>query len=132
MKTIMDNISIKNNIRKIRKARKMTQEAMAHSLGISVTAYRDFEKGKTSVLNETITKMAALLDISAEELLLGYEPTQAKEGKMEALKLEYSKRIDELEMRVREQERLIKTLEETVESKNEIIAMLKKMLGKDK
>ena len=41
----MDNTSIKNNIRKIRKARKFTQEEMAHKLGISVTAYRDFEKG---------------------------------------------------------------------------------------
>ena len=110
----------------------MTQEAMAHSLGISVTAYRDFEKGKTSVLSETFTKVAAMLDISTEELLLGYKPEQAKEGKMETLKLEYSKRIDELEMRVKEQDRLIRTLEETVESKNEIIAMLKKMLGKDK
>ena len=40
----MDNASIKDNIRKIRKARKLTQEAIALQMGISLTAYRDLER----------------------------------------------------------------------------------------
>ena len=41
----MDNNSIKENIRKIRKSKGLTQEEMAHRMGISLTAYRDLEKG---------------------------------------------------------------------------------------
>lgn len=48
MDWIMDNNSIKDNIRRIRKSRKLTQEDMAHKLGISLTAYRDLERGNTS------------------------------------------------------------------------------------
>ena len=45
----MDNISIKNNIMKLRKAKKMTQESMALSLGMSLTAYKDFERGRMTL-----------------------------------------------------------------------------------
>ena len=72
----MDNISIKNNIRKIRKARRLTQEEMALRLGISLTAYRDLEKGATSIMNGNLTRIATLLDTSAEEIILGYRPAQ--------------------------------------------------------
>ena len=50
----MDNNSIKKNIRHIRKSRKITQEEMAHKLGISLTAYRDLEKGNTAVMNGNV------------------------------------------------------------------------------
>ena len=40
----MDNSTIKDNIRKRRKERKLTQEEMADRLDISLTAYRDLEK----------------------------------------------------------------------------------------
>ena len=65
----MDNASIKNNIRKIRTSHNITQEEMAYRLGISVTAYRDFEKGKTSIMNSNILKMASILDTPTEALV---------------------------------------------------------------
>ena len=74
----MDNTTIKENIRKIRKARKMTQEEMALQLGISITAYRDLEKGSTSILNSNVYRIADLLDTPAEEIVLGYRPSQAE------------------------------------------------------
>ena len=40
----MDNASIKENIRRFRKERKMTQEEMADMLCISITAYRDLRE----------------------------------------------------------------------------------------
>ena len=128
----MDNISIKNNIMKIRKARKITQENMALSLGISLTAYRDFERGKTSVMNVNVMKIASLLDITAEELVLGYRPNPAKEKAMEETMKEYAGRIQEQEQRISDLEKLVDSLQEAVSSKNEIIKMLKKSLGEDK
>lgn len=128
----MDNISIKNNIMKIRKARKITQENMALSLGISLTAYRDFERGKTSVMNVNVMKIASLLDITAEELVLGYRPNPAKSKAMEETMKEYAGRIQEQEQRISDLEKLVDSLQEAVSSKNEIIKMLKKSLGEDK
>lgn len=127
----MDNTSIKNNIRKIRKARKITQEEMAHKLGISVTAYRDFEKGGTSIVNGNVMKLASLLDTSAEELVLGYIPSQAEGTSLEDIRQSYGGRLKTHERRIADLEKLVESLEETIRSKNEIIIMLKKRLGED-
>lgn len=135
----MDNNSIKENIRRIRKTRRLTQEEMAHRLGISVTAYRDIERGSTSMMNSNISKIANHLETSTEELVLGYHPIQMNGEKLEEITGNYTDRISVLEKQVENLEKLVKTLEETIESKNEIIknnkeiiAMLKKELGKEK
>ena len=125
----MDNTSIKNNIRKTRKSRKITQEEMAHLLGMSVTAYRDFEKGSTSIVNGTIIKIAGLLETSAEELVLGYRPVQTESPNLEEMRKEYSSTIMIRDRRISDLEKLVTSLEETISSKNEIIKMLKKRLG---
>ena len=125
----MDNTSIKNNIRKLRKARKITQEEMAHRLGISVTAYRDFEKGGTSIVNGNVMKLANLLETSTEELVLGYRQSQIEGEVLEDVHKEYGSRITTLDKRISDLEKLVESLQETIASKNEIIKMLKKRLG---
>lgn len=128
----MDNISIKNNIRKIRKARKLTQEEMALSLGISVTAYRDIEKGNTSILNGNLSRIASLLDTPAEEIVLGYRPAQIEGKDLKQMQDEYSGKINILERRIADLEKLTQAQEENIASKNEIISMLKKRLDEEK
>ena len=124
----MDNNSIKDNIRKIRKARKLTQEDMAHKLGISLTAYRDLEKGNTAILNGNIPKIASLLDTPTEEIVLGYFPAQTDDKDIREIREEYSGKINVLEKRIADMEKLIRIQEEHIASKNEIISMLKKRL----
>lgn len=128
----MDNTSIKNNIYNIRKSRKMTQEEVANLLEISVTAYRELERGNTSIVNPNIVKLADAMDISTEELVLGYYPTQAQDISVEDVREEYGSKVDILERRIAQLEKLVDSLEETIASKNEIIAMLKKMLAEQK
>jgi transcriptional regulator with XRE-family HTH domain len=128
----MDNSSIKDNIRKIRKARRLTQEEMALQLGMSLTAYRDLEKGSTSILNSNLHKIASLLDTPTEEIVLGYRPSQMEGADLKEVQQEYSDRISVLERRIGDLEKLTHSLEETIRSKNEIISMLKKRLGEDK
>jgi transcriptional regulator with XRE-family HTH domain len=127
----MDNNSIKKNIRHIRKSRKITQEEMAHKLGISLTAYRDLEKGNTAVMNGNVMKMADLLETSTEELILGYMPSQSEGFALEDIRQEYGVRITSLEKRIMDLEKLLSSQEENIRSKNEIISMLKKRLGED-
>ena len=128
----MDNISIKNNIRKIRKASRITQEEMAHKLGISLTAYRDLEKGSTSILNYNLMRIADLLGTSTEEIILGYRPAQIEGADLQEVQAEYSGKIDVLKKRISDLEKLVSSHEEIINSKNEIILMLKKRLGEDK
>lgn len=128
----MDNRSIKQNIRSARKSRKLTQEDMAHRLGISLTAYRDMEKGDTSIVNTNLNKVADILTTSAEELVLGYRPIQMQGPGVEDIKEEYGSRVSVLERRIADLEKLVVSLEETISTKNEIIAMLKKTLDEEK
>lgn len=121
----MDNISIKEHIRKSRKESGMTQEEMAHRLDISLTAYRDLEKGSTSIINGNIQKIAEITGKTPEELILGYRPAQT-DDRLEDVQAEYGKRINTLMTRVSDLEKIVSLLEDTVASKNEIIAMLKK------
>lgn len=134
----MDNTSIKNNIREARKSRKITQEEMAFKLGISANAYRDFEKGGTAIFNGNIFKIAEILNVSIEELLLGFLPMQVESNLLEESRKEYSGKVASLEQRIVSLETLVATLRATIEDKNEIIAtkkeiikMQKKRLGED-
>ena len=122
----MDNSSIKDNIRKVRKARTLTQEELADRLDISLTAYRDLEKGNTNIVNSNVIRLAELLDTTAEELVLGYRPVQAPGKLLEDVRTEYGGKIEAMERRIADLEKLVRSLEETIATKNEIIAILKK------
>lgn len=122
----MDNTSIKENIRKIRKERRMTQEEMAHMLGISITAYRDLERGNTSIMNTHVLRIAELLNTSTEEIVLGYRPVQMPGRKLEEIRTEYSERVAALEKEIEYLRKLVDSLEETIATKTQIIEMLRK------
>ena len=122
----MDNTSIKDNIRRIRKERGLTQEEMAHRLGISLTAYRDLEKGNTNIVNCNVIRLANLLNTSTEELVLGYRPVRIPEENLREMTDEYTSRIVELEKEVEYLRKLVKSQEEIIETKNQIIEMLRK------
>ena len=128
----MDNSTIKDNIRKRRKERKLTQDEMADRLDISLTAYRDLEKGHTNIVNTNVIRIAELLETSTEELVLGYRPVQAPGKLLEDMRSEYGNRLSVMERRIADLEKLVGSLEETIRSKNEIITMLRKSLGADK
>ena len=128
----MDNSTIKDNIRRMRKASRLTQEEMANKLDISLTAYRDLEKGSTNIVNANVMKIAQLLDTATEELVLGYRPVQTPAKLLEDMRSEYGGRISSMQRRITDLEKLVETLEETINTKNEIITMLKNRLAEEK
>jgi transcriptional regulator with XRE-family HTH domain len=128
----MDNASIKNNIFNVRKSRKLTQNEIAQSLNISVNAYRAIEKGKTAIVNPHVVRMADLLELSTEELVLGYYPVQETDISIDDIKAEYGNKVNSLEEQLDRMEKLVESLEETIATKNEIINMLKKSLAEQK
>ena len=124
---------IGNVIRSSRKRKNMTQEEMAGLLGISLTAYRELEKGSTNVVSQHIITMAELTNSSSEEIVLGYKPSQIDNSvRLQEREQEFTSRITTLEKRICELETMVKVMTETIDSKNEIILMLKKRLSEDK
>lgn len=137
----MDNISVKKNITAMRKGLGLTQQEMADRLGISRNAYRRIESGETALLNDYLLQIAAILDRTADELVLGYAPVEKDSRTLAELREKYlqdgieqerksQERISALEQTVLLQEKRIALLEDLVRTKDEIIAMLKKEIQK--
>ena len=120
----MDNNSIKDNIRRIRKRSGMTQEDMAHELGISLTAYRDLERGATNIVNSNIARIAEITGTTTEEVL-GYT-TVPDEDRIQDVQVEYGAKIETLQIRINDLEKIVASLEDVIATKNEIISILKK------
>jgi transcriptional regulator with XRE-family HTH domain len=128
----MDESFIKNNINTYRKSKDLTQIEAAQALNISTNAYRKIEKGNTVIINSHVRELADLFEMSLEELFLGYSPSATLDTTINEVKAEYGSQVTRLENRIEYLEKLNESLEETIASKNEIITMLKKMLGEQK
>ncbi len=143
----MDDSSIKKNIAGLRKKSGLTQTEVADRIGISRTAYRNLESGSTRMYNENIDKVAEVLDRPVEELVLGYGPHPAPRGAEEGRRgYGRKKALDEIESMVSLKEQVaylteqfaalkkeneilltcVESLRETVSSKDELIALLRK------
>ncbi|MBQ9547569.1 MAG: helix-turn-helix domain-containing protein [Bacteroidales bacterium] len=127
----MDEKSVKRNIRRTREALGLSQRQMAEQLGISRTAYRNFETGETRIYSEHITQMAGMAGKTDEEVLLGDEARAAAselresvdwEARMRALTAEYERRLEDLR-------REIKHLKALLESKEQSIRLQEQLLG---
>ncbi len=135
----MINSVIKGNIYLKRKELSLTQEEVAQKLGISVTAYRDLERGNTNMLNPHIPKIAEVLETTVEELILGYIPLSKDIRNLEELEEQYqtkaksrekefTKRESEFQNQISHMQTAIDSLKETVQTKNDIIGLLQKRL----
>lgn len=62
---------IGKNIRKYRTARSMTQDQLAEKLNVTRQAISNWETGKTQPGIDTLTALAAVFEISVEELIYG-------------------------------------------------------------
>jgi len=137
----MDNETIRSGIIKIRTDLGYSQQRMADELGMSRSTYVNIEKGLTHFVNENLHRIAALGDISTEELVLGYKPVSQEE--LASVKQEneryvngrdsvvrgYKEEISSLKDRVSDLDALVRSLQDTVATQKEMMAMYKKMLN---
>lgn len=70
----MTSESIKINIRRKREELRLTQQEMAERLGLSRTAYRNIEDGRTKLVSDKLQPIADIFGISSEELVMGFDP----------------------------------------------------------
>ena len=139
----MDNDSVKDNIRNFRKIYKLTQSEMADKLGLSRTAYRNIESGETRLISENVSRIADILHIRTEDLVLGYSPEPGQKEKnrrpgsisaqLAEMKRAHEKETEEMSSEIIRLKkdlqyltRRIEDLEELLKTKDEIISMMKK------
>ena len=70
----MDYYAIGQRIRKIRKARGLSQENLAEKVGISTTHMSHIETGNTKMSLPTFTEITSALEVRADELLYENRP----------------------------------------------------------
>lgn len=131
----MDNARIKENIIRKRTEKGISQDEMAQRLEMSRNSYRNIEKGSTYVVSRHLKEIADILNITEEELVLGYKPAEGV-GSLEEVRSHYSKISDDLRQNYEEriaglsdqlelQKLMVSDLRELIDSKNEIIRLLK-------
>lgn len=57
------------NIRKVRKAKKMTQGELAEVLGVSKTSVTNYELGQRKISLESIVKLCSFYELTCDELI---------------------------------------------------------------
>ena len=65
----VENMSIAENIKSLRKEKKLTQKQLAEKTGIAVITIQNYEAGKYEPKNQNLRKLAAILDPTGERLL---------------------------------------------------------------
>jgi transcriptional regulator with XRE-family HTH domain len=82
----------------LRKERKLTQQALADTVGLGITQMKRYEAGTSQPTLEVIRKLSQALRVSADELLFG----KAERGPDEDLRLQFEaiSRFNEEEKKV--------------------------------
>ena len=65
----MDYYAIGQRIRKVRKAHKLSQEALSEKIGISVTHMSHIETGNTKLSLPVLVSLASVLEVRIDDLL---------------------------------------------------------------
>ena len=68
-KITKQNLRIAKNLKRIRKARNMTQETLAEKVGVSLGWISRIERGVNSPNLKLLTKIAKTLDVKVKDLI---------------------------------------------------------------
>ena len=123
---MFSDLKVKENIERIRKEAGLSQQEMALRLGMSRTAYRKMEKGKTAILNSKLYAFCEETGVGIEEVLFGqdwtsssaFRETAQAEERLKAQREDYESRLEELRTKISE-------LNGLLEEKNGIISSQK-------
>lgn len=119
----MDNKSARENLRKFREAKNLSQDAFADEIGISRISYGKLETGRTKLFSRHLSAIAETFGTSIEEILLGFHPVpegqmmenNGCEEKIRELKNYYENLLDAARSQAAGREEVIKGLQKEVE-----------------
>ena len=59
-----------SNLKRARKAKKLTQAEVAKMVGLTQSGYSDWERGETRIDSRSIEKLANIFDVSVEAMYI--------------------------------------------------------------
>lgn len=127
----MNEVYVLSRIRKFREQLGYSQEAIADELGISRSAYANFEEGKVKIFCRTLEKMAEYANVSVSVVLYGkdfspesefLETQKSKEAN--AVIEQYKTRIRDLEADKRQLYLLLEDARDTIKTDCRVINYL--------
>lgn len=126
--------SIGLNIRKIRKDMRLSRAKFAQELNVSESKVKNIEIGKTKPFNDIIDSICDRYELSHMEVF-GYETSTAKQFEAyktmaETRQAQDGKTIQDLNLQLKEKERIIASLNDTITSLKSLVAMYEKKDGK--
>ena len=130
---------ILDNIRNIRRQLGRTQAEMAEEMGLSLTAYGNFERGITKLTEERIETFAKVSGKAPSYIVNGFESVEgeattleeyhAREDRLKDLLREANTRIEELEKDLKSARDKIASQEHTISLLEDIRGMLERQLS---
>ncbi len=114
---MIDERSIKANIRRIREEMGLTQEALAQELDIESSTYWRLEEGTTQIINRNAYRIARLAGIAVEDLIVGDDVSgklreaDDSQEKLETLRTFYENKLQEKDELITNLNNYIKTLQ---------------------
>ncbi|MDU9400813.1 helix-turn-helix transcriptional regulator [Pseudomonas sp. zfem003] len=94
-------MTIGTNLKKLREARKLTQRFVWEAAGVSKSSYTAYEAGRSDPTGEIIVRLARVLGVSTDELLLNEHERTLSEDLAPILR-----RFDALPVDIRNQARI--------------------------
>jgi transcriptional regulator with XRE-family HTH domain len=123
------NIGFK--IRKVRELKNLSQNYVADKLSLSQSTYSETENGKTQVTDQKLNQIATILEVSPE-VIKGFSDAVVfnscnQSGQYNTYKITNPiEKIEELYAQIfKQHEDQIKALETIIQSKDELISLLK-------
>ncbi len=105
--TKLDETLIRENLRKARNSRGLTQSKVAESLDISLTAYQKIESGKTRIINPHFTKCADTFGVLNDmEESYGAKMIVQEKGYLQEIR-ERDQEIERLKEAIKDKDRII-------------------------
>lgn len=129
---------ILENIRNIRKSQNRTQAEIAEEMGVSLTAYGNFERGKTRLTQERLEKIARIFGKTPSSVVNGYETVEGEAATLEEFREREEQfknlldtangKIQELEKELDAAKKIINSQQHSIELLQDIRKMLERQI----
>lgn len=116
-----------------------TQAEMAEAMGMSLTAYGNWERGKTKMTEERLEEFAGISGVTHSDVVDGYEGVdggaksmeeyRCREDRFKGLLASANDKIRELEKELESANRLIESQKHSISVLEDIRKMLEKQLS---
>lgn len=138
----MDDQTISDNIKLFRLRKGLAHTDITEALHFTRQTYSKLESGKVRIINPRIYCLAEFYGVEPEELLLGYSPDPEATGHLQETKRGYDVRYRQLQRdfegvlenkasELRTLRDLVKTQQQTIQTQEAIIQMLKSKIPEE-